>query len=63
METEVNRCTAEKEEVRTRAQRFEERICTVEGELAECQQVSAYAQLLMKLAYLLCTAVVTARTQ
>jgi chromosome segregation ATPase len=60
LETQVGRCTAEKDEASTRAQRLEERICAAEGELAECQQVSAYAQLLTKLAYLLRAAAATA---
>jgi predicted ribosome quality control (RQC) complex YloA/Tae2 family protein len=63
LETQVSWCTTEKNKASTRAQRLEERICTVEGELVECQQVSAYTQLLTKLAYLLRAAAATARTQ
>jgi hypothetical protein len=49
MQYQTGRCTAEKEEARTRAQCLEEKIRTVEGELAECQQASPYAKCLMQL--------------
>jgi hypothetical protein len=60
---QIGWCTVEKEEARTRAQRLEEKIRAVEGELAECQQASTYAQFLCSSAYLCSTAAVTARTQ
>jgi transketolase len=44
MQYQIGRCTAEKEEARTRAQCLEEKIRAVEGELAECQQASTYAR-------------------
>jgi small-conductance mechanosensitive channel len=48
MQYQTGRCAAEKEEARTRAQRLEEKICAVEGELVECKQASAYPRCLMQ---------------
>jgi hypothetical protein len=49
MQFQTSQCTVEKEEARTRAQHLEEKICAMEGALAECQQASVYAQFLMQL--------------